>query len=245
MMQRPPPSSHRTEDFGQRLSDAVRDNPIPAALVGMGVLWLFMGGNRTTISQMAKEESAAGRDAKNLATGVGSKVADTSKQSGEALLHAGSSAAKAVSETATSMMSGANEVVSDAADAMQRGGTHMVSSLQRDLTDLFERRPLAVGALGLVVGAAIGTAFAPTQAEVETFGEASQALKNQAENLVSAGLETAREASTGLTGQTTSKMGATASEAARSGAQKVAAVAESALHAVQDQLRTGVSDKDK
>jgi len=92
---------------------------------------------------------------------------------------------------------------------------------------------------------AIGTAFAPTQAEVETFGEASQALKNQAENLVSAGLETAREASTGLTGQTTSKMGATASEAARSGAQKVAAVAESALHAVQDQLRTGVSDKDK
>ena len=43
------PGSARAGDFLSDLSTAVRENPIPAALVGMGVLWLFSGGNKTTL----------------------------------------------------------------------------------------------------------------------------------------------------------------------------------------------------
>ena len=32
--------------FGQQLEDAVRENPVPAALIGMGCLWMLMGGSR-------------------------------------------------------------------------------------------------------------------------------------------------------------------------------------------------------
>jgi hypothetical protein len=223
MMQDSPSSSQRQTDFGQRLSDAIVDNPIPAALVGMGVLWLFMGGDRTTISQIRGDSASLG-NGKNLARKAGSKLADTGKQTGEALLEAGSSAASTVSETATELVSGATEAVTEAAAAAQRGGTQLASGLQRDLSDFFERQPLAVGVLGLVMGAAIGSAFSTTQVEAETFGEASQALKKEAEDLVSAGLDTVHQTAT--------------AETVRSGAQKVAAVAESTLHAVQHQVRS-------
>src|ERR1700710_3141070 len=36
--------SERTSDFARDLSDAARKNPISAALIGMGVVWLFTGG---------------------------------------------------------------------------------------------------------------------------------------------------------------------------------------------------------
>jgi hypothetical protein len=225
MMQGSPRSSRRKDDFGQRLSDAIVDNPIPAALVGMGVLWLFMGGDRTTLARI-RDDNPANRtgDGTSFAAKAGSRLADTGKKTGEALLEAGSSAASTVSETAAELTSGATEAVTEAASAAQRSGTQLASSLQRDLSDFFERQPLAVGALGLIMGAAIGSAFSTTQVEAETFGEASQALKKEAQDLMSAGLDTADQAAT--------------SEPLRSGAQKVAAVAESTLQAVQDQVRS-------
>jgi hypothetical protein len=205
MMQDSPRLSPRKEDFGQRLTEAIRDNPIPAALVGMGVLWLFMGGNRTTISQITEDSAGALANDGSLARKMGSQLADAGKKTGEALLDAGSSAASAATDAAAEVMTGTTEAVSNAAGAMHRGGTQLVNTIQRDLSDLFERQPLAVGAIGLVMGAAIGTAFSTTQVEADAFGETSHTLKKEAEELVSAGLNTAREVGAGLTGTTTRK----------------------------------------
>src|ERR1700747_1782224 len=36
-------------DFVNSLQDAARENPVSAALIGMGVLWLFMGGSNTSL----------------------------------------------------------------------------------------------------------------------------------------------------------------------------------------------------
>jgi len=178
------------KDFGQRLSDEIRDNPVPAALVGMGLLWLFMGGNRTTISQMGLDNAASGTSA---GATLASQMAKTGKQAGEALFDSASSAARAAGQTASELTSDATEGVSNAAVAVQRGGAQLARTLQRDLSDLLERQPLVVGALGLAMGAAIGTAFATTQVEAQTFGEASDALKAEVEHLVSSGMDTARD----------------------------------------------------
>ena len=42
-------------DFGRNLAESVRDNPLPAALVGIGIVWLMASGRRT-------EPRAAPRD---------------------------------------------------------------------------------------------------------------------------------------------------------------------------------------
>src|SRR3977135_2475158 len=39
--------SEKSSDFVRDLGDAARKNPISAALIGMGVLWLFTGGRTT------------------------------------------------------------------------------------------------------------------------------------------------------------------------------------------------------
>jgi hypothetical protein len=37
------------DNFLAALQDAVRENPIPAALIGMGVAWMFMGGGNVSL----------------------------------------------------------------------------------------------------------------------------------------------------------------------------------------------------
>jgi hypothetical protein len=37
-------------DFVRDLGDAIRDNPIPSALIGMGLAWLFTGGRSSAIA---------------------------------------------------------------------------------------------------------------------------------------------------------------------------------------------------
>jgi hypothetical protein len=37
------------DDLMTSLTDAVRENPVPAALIGMGALWLFMGGGNMSL----------------------------------------------------------------------------------------------------------------------------------------------------------------------------------------------------
>jgi len=43
------PHGEGVGDFFDSLQDAVRENPISAALIGMGVLWMFMGGSKTSL----------------------------------------------------------------------------------------------------------------------------------------------------------------------------------------------------
>ena len=54
-------------DFIGELGDAMRQNPVPAALVGAGILWLFMGGrdvvlggaSRTLLEGLRSPDEAA------------------------------------------------------------------------------------------------------------------------------------------------------------------------------------------
>src|SRR5690242_3521617 len=43
------PYRESTGDFVSALQNAVREKPISAALIGMGVLWLFAGGSKTSL----------------------------------------------------------------------------------------------------------------------------------------------------------------------------------------------------
>ena len=37
------------DSFLAAMQDAVRENPVPAALIGMGVVWMFMGGGNVSL----------------------------------------------------------------------------------------------------------------------------------------------------------------------------------------------------
>src|SRR6476659_7365246 len=81
------PDRHRTGDFVGALQDAVRENPISAALIGMGVLWMFMGGSNTSLFGGGGRKSvfrAAARGADQMVDTIGGTTSSIGSSIGQA-----------------------------------------------------------------------------------------------------------------------------------------------------------------
>src|SRR5579863_3642542 len=94
------PATRAGSDFLGDLGRAARDNPVPAALIGMGVLWMLSGRRRVSAGRVAEGAVAsleAGRSAVNAAR--------------EAMSEAVSQAASRVGETVQSTGRSVGETV--------------------------------------------------------------------------------------------------------------------------------------
>lgn len=93
----------RPRGMADSMMDAARENPMAAALIGMGVLWLFTGGNRVSLLGGDGRTSLVG----TVAHGTGSVA--------KGAAHAAGRAGEAVSSTVSSAVSGVADSVSTAA----------------------------------------------------------------------------------------------------------------------------------
>lgn len=112
-------ASATRSDFVGGLSDSIRQNPVPAALVGIGILWLFTGGRHVMLGGAASSAAGGlGRAAQDAGGAAYRGVRDTTGRVVETLGGAAESAGR--------MGVHAAEAVRSAADAMQsvvsRGG---------------------------------------------------------------------------------------------------------------------------
>jgi hypothetical protein len=223
---------NRSGDFLESLVNEVRANPIPAALIGMGVLWMFAGGSKTSLAgggtalfgALGHGARAAGgaayAGAGHLGSGVASGtsyVADTISRAASGAFDATRSVAGAVGDAVSSTTSRAGEMVSSAYDSVSDaygkgseaaeekwdqlshsppGGARAEPSLpswnnnlQKSIADAFERQPLLLGAVGLAIGAGMAAAVPITDLENKWAGEASDSVKEQAQDLFSAKVE--------------------------------------------------------
>jgi hypothetical protein len=192
-------------DFVKSLQDAVRENPISAALIGMGVLWMFMGGSNTSLFGGAGRKSIFDTAAQR-ADQVGGAVRDTASAVGSTASHVANAAAETASQlaggvrdassraagqavdaaasaygTTVGAASRAAETISDAtthvARSMQETGAKWGSTVQQNIADTFERQPLLLGAIGLAIGAGIAASIPTTEAEKRVMGEASDFVR--------------------------------------------------------------------
>ena len=179
--------SEQGSDFLRDLGDAARRNPVSAVLIGAGVLWMFTGGGRAfgAAGDMARR---AGLDRIPDAAGSGFDAASATLKSGW------KSAGNAVSSAAGTLQSGASSAVdrasrfgSEQADTLSGyvksvpgSGAEMIGSVRSNLSDLFRAQPLALGAVGLAIGAGIAAALPSTEVEAQYFGETSDTIKEQA-----------------------------------------------------------------
>jgi hypothetical protein len=192
-------------DFVNALKDAVRENPISAALIGMGVLWMFMGGSNTSLFGGRGRKSIfrtavqgadqVGDTVRDAASGVGSSVRQMGSQVADDLRRASATVGETASRTAgqateavasaygttTHAASRAAETVSNATTtathAMREIGTKWGSTVQQNIADLFERQPLLLGAVGLAIGAGMAASIRTTEAEKKLMGEASDSVR--------------------------------------------------------------------
>jgi hypothetical protein len=194
-------SNTQTGDFVSGLQDAVRQNPVSAALIGMGVLWMFTGGSRITAAAALLSPAA-----RATATGIGGGLQASANAAGaatEGLRSAASRAADTVRETVNDVAATVGNTASQAYDSARgavtdsaseikdnfRDGTAatgMAGTLQGNLKDTFERQRLLLGAIGLALGAGMAAAVPPTQLETEYAGAAAEKVTAQVKEFATA-----------------------------------------------------------
>jgi hypothetical protein len=111
-------------DFVNAVQDAVRENPISAALIGMGVLWMFMGGNNTSLFGGGGRKSifpTAGQGADAVGGAVGSTAAHFGSSVGNAVDAAAETASQVaggVRQASAAVGERASRTAGQAADAV-------------------------------------------------------------------------------------------------------------------------------
>jgi hypothetical protein len=181
--------SEQGANFIRDLGEAARQNPISAALIGMGVFWMLSG--RGTAGERVREMARRSHlDRIPDAAGDAFDAAGSTLKSGvESMRTSLSSAAERVQDGAAAVIDNQSRLGREQADMVSEyagsiPGSEMMENARSNLTELFRTQPLALGAVGLAIGAGIAAALPLTEVETDYLGETSDAFKERAQALV-------------------------------------------------------------
>ena len=194
---------------GSRLADAIRENPIPIAAIGLGVTWLVArqrlksgagrygyGGAERRISGYPERRrrsggqsatSVGGLRAPDARTGVGERAEAMAERVGD------------VAERAQERVS---ELGNEAKARMQQLGTRAREQTRQvgtRLERMIDENPLALAAGAIVLGLAVGLVLPRTRREDELMGSARDQVVERGEQVVDRVKEAAGEAAREVT----------------------------------------------
>jgi hypothetical protein len=209
---------NRTQgSFVDGLTAAARENPLAAALIGGGALWLLIGNQK--LKNAASSVTAAAAPLADIGVrgqrAAASKFDDNYDSVRDRASRLQDEASRGISESVRNARSAASDAMSNAADTISdrfdegvAGAREMWDGLARvlprkeafeqaqsSLSDLLERQPLVLGAVGLAIGATVAGALAKSNLEDEWVGELSDSLKTDLNTRVGAVSQSVREAS--------------------------------------------------
>jgi hypothetical protein len=252
-------------DFFDNLTQAVQDNPISAALIGMGTLWLLAGGSSTSllgkggksIFRSRDPVVASGQDADwlrpsvapvNAAMGigsVGSRIDGVARNAttvlGEAAAVVHRSASESASQAVNSVSSTYDAGLANTSKALQ-SARYRLSGMQQIVADTFEQQPLLLGAIGLAVGAGIAAALPGTAAENRLMGDTSEVVKSQVKGFVDDKSRQAEVVARDII-QNVSTVPDAAGQALRDVTNKMTRVADAGRQEVVNQLKGGKAQR--
>ena len=185
----------KAQEAGSGIVDTIRQNPLPAALTGIGLGWLFVNARKQGSSRPPYRDTVY-RDAAYVegypptneyapaAPGYPSRYeGESGSSTGQAL----GNARDKVGETATQAQDKAGELASRTQDRVSSLGEQARYQAQRasgGFQRMLRENPLAVGTLAVGVGAAVGLAIPETSKEHEVMGEARDNLVDKAQEKV-------------------------------------------------------------
>lgn len=169
--------------------EQLRENPIPIALIGLGVAWLAISQTRRP------REAGSGAigdgyyptyEGYDEGEGVRAKVRARAQAAKEKLAHTAEAAKLRLSAASHAAGEGVGDARARASEAL--GGVHAKAGeygryAKERFDHTLDAEPLVIGAVGLAVGAAIGAALPSTPVERRYFGparsKAAEAAKAQ------------------------------------------------------------------
>ena len=183
------------------LAQTVRDNPIPAALIGAGMVglaWLIAGGRSQDAGTGSGQQSLPGasygepyRQEYPYGSPTGYDYGDSeSGDSGSERGRVGRSAEQArqradeMSGQARERMSQAGDRTREQAGRAQAQAQEQAQRAQGGFERALQENPLAVGIAAIGIGAAVGLAIPSSTKENELMGETRDKLANRAQRQV-------------------------------------------------------------
>jgi ElaB/YqjD/DUF883 family membrane-anchored ribosome-binding protein len=211
-------------DRGNRFVNVMRDNPVPLALTTIGLgwwLWNQRAGRRvsyesgypaSTVESTWDERSEYGADAGGYRSfdserGVwvgGEDRTDTTTDRVKQTVSDATDRARATLSNATDRarekmgdVAGRTRVVAGRA---QRQVGQYARQASSQLEYWMERNPLAVGAVAMAIGAAVGMALPETRREQELMGDARDRVVDNARTMANQAVDRAKNAAENLVG---------------------------------------------
>jgi len=166
------------------IMDTIRANPLPAAIAGISLGWLFLkrshrSSQRGPVAAYSGDHywqgNANGDMHRTSPGGVGHVAGQVQDRAGEM--------AGQVQDRVGDMAGRVQDRASGMAEQVADTAGHVAEGAQRmqgRIGEILEDSPLIAGALALTVGAAIGLATPGTEQERELFGETRDNLMRQA-----------------------------------------------------------------
>jgi ElaB/YqjD/DUF883 family membrane-anchored ribosome-binding protein len=205
-------------DFSRNLVDTVKSNPMPTLLTATGLLWMMYGQNHNRSGQShasgyptkasygvdpaystgASYDTSSGGNGRGAgmkdkagklkegASGSMGKAKDRLHQMGDSAGHAGGGARQQASHYAQD----ARHYAHDAQNAVRNTATQATQGFQR----MLKEQPLAVGAIGIALGALVGAALPESRREDELMGDKRDDLMDQARHQAEDAKQSATEA---------------------------------------------------
>ena len=228
--------------------DQAMENPMPLAVMGVGLAWLMMGktGGGVPAGDYGYQNPASPTLGARRSNGAGhasvvDKVTDTAQ-----------SAAAAVGDVAASAKDKVTHLAADASDSLSSLGDKVGSTTAaaadkaaqygakaRDTAmSMLHDEPLLAGAIGLAIGIALGAALPATDVEDRYVGPLRDKVVDKTMDVADDQLHAARDMATAAYGSVKDEIEhQVGPEGHQSLAEKAGEIARAGVQAVQDTIR--------
>jgi ElaB/YqjD/DUF883 family membrane-anchored ribosome-binding protein len=173
-------------EFVQNLGGQVKYNPLPVALVGLGVAWLMASsknppprhGSDSYTSSLSGGTGEMRDKASGMMSSAKSRVSDGTQAVGDRVRQA--------RDSLSSASQSARQRIGDLSDSAR----HQMDRARGGIDYMMREQPLALGAVGLAIGAVLAAMAPRTRKEDELMGETRDQLMEKAKQ---AGQETLQQ----------------------------------------------------
>ena len=174
------------KEAGTSVGNRIWKNPIPIALIGLGVGMLWMRSRRGNGYDYSRTSTPRPRE-QNLSGG--GQLGQT-RYAGS-----GTGALNQVKESASDLANRSSEALSNIGSKAREGASEVTTRFGQLLRD----NPLAVGAVAMAAGTAVGLALPSTRFENEYIGETSEMLVDKAQEVARGAIDKVQDAAKQMT----------------------------------------------
>lgn len=222
------------QQIASKFIDQAKQNPMPLAVMGLGIAWLVASNRGPGSSGSAEPRSFADRTSRDpAADGSSGSIGDKVQAMGDMTKGLVDQASDTLA-TVHDKLGAGSDSVKDAVGGLSDKAGQLTQQAQQGVTQAFQKEPLLVGVLGFAAGLALGAALPPTEAEDRLLGPSRDRVLEEGKDLAQTGL------ARGTSAAKASYQGAKSelqSEGEGEMSDKLAAAVKTGVERAQDELK--------